>query len=151
MAVTGPKPTGRAILSGNTPKVDWTDVVNVPYTGPKPELPLERQAMLKNGDMTIVPMGQATLDWWDAVTSMPHCSLWTRTDWQFCLDTAKVHSAAMTGSMPAVSELRQRERILGTTVDFRRDLRIRYVEPEVKTVLEVVTNIDNRRNRLADA
>jgi hypothetical protein len=57
----------------------------------------------------------------------------------------------MTGSMPAVSELRQRERILGTTVDFRRDLRIRYVEPEVKTVLEVVTNIDNRRNRLADA
>ena len=150
MAVSGPKPTGRQILTGNTPKVDWTEVINEPFTGSKPALPLERDAMLKNGEITVVPMGQPTLDWWDSVSSMPHCVLWGPMDWQFALDTAKVHSAAMTGSMPAVSELRQREKIMGTTFDFRRDLRIRYIEPQQDVVLTVVPKLDDRRGRLAN-
>ena len=148
MAMTGPKPSGRTTTSPTAPKGDWTNVINEPYSGTRPELPLERQAMLKNGELTIVPMGQPTLDWWDAITSMPHCALWTKTDWQFALDTAKVHSAAMTGSMPAVGELRQREKIMGTTMDFRRDLRIRYVEPEVQPILTLVPQLDDRRGRL---
>lgn len=68
----------------------------------------------------------------------------------FAVDTAMVHAQASHGSVSAVAELRQREKIMGTTVDSRRDLRIRYVEPEVEPILELVTNIDDRRNRLAN-
>jgi hypothetical protein len=51
-----------------------------------------------------------------------------------------------------MGELRQRERILGTTVDARRDLRIRYVDPEVEEpAIALVANIDDRRARLLDA
>jgi len=152
MPITGPKPTGRAVVTGNTSRVEWVDVENVPYNGPKPEMPLERQAMLKNGEITVVPMGQPTVDWWDAVSFMPHCSLWTATDWQFALDTSKIHSAAQSGSIPANVELRQREKIMGTTFEARRDLRIRYVEIEQETTqLTAVSNMTDRRQRLLNA
>jgi hypothetical protein len=152
MPAVGPKPTGRGILSGNTPRIDWTEVPNVPYAGPKPELPAERQSMLKNGEIIIVPMGAATEEWWSRVTSMPHCVIWGPTDWQFCLDTAKIHSAAQAGSIPANVELRQREKIMGTTWEARRDLRIRYIDPEPEApVIAAVTSIDDRRSRLLDA
>lgn len=151
MAVTGPKPTGKAVAQGRA-KVETTDVLNVPYNGPKPELPLERKTMLKNGDIIIVPIGEETVAWWNRVTAMPHCVLWSESDWQFCLDTAKVHSAAQNGSMPAITELRQREKILGTTWEARRDLRIRYVEPEAdKPELSPVASMDDRRKKLLDA
>jgi hypothetical protein len=151
MPVTGPKPSGRSV-SGNTPRIDWVDIENFQYSGPKPELPLERQAMLKNGEVVTVPMGNATIAWWDAVSLMPHCVLWTATDWQFALDTSKIHSAAQSGSMPANVELRQREKIMGTTYESRRDLRIRYVEPEDQsTQLTAVASMAERRQRLLDA
>jgi len=52
----------------------------------------------------------------------------------------------------AMSELRQREKIMGTTVDSRRDLRIRYVEPEDEVAtLAPVDNLDDRRQRLLNA
>ena len=151
MAVTGPKPTGKAVAQGRA-KVETTDVLNVPYDGPKPELPAERKTMLKNGDVIIVPIGEETVAWWNRVTAMPHCVLWSESDWQFCLDTAKVHSAAQNGSMPAITELRQREKILGTTWEARRDLRIRYVDPEVeKPEIAPVASMDDRRKKLLDA
>ncbi len=45
------------------------------------------------------------------------------------MDTAIVAAAFHSGSVAAAAELRQREKILGTTLDARRDLRIRYVDP----------------------
>jgi len=151
MAVTGPKPTGKAVAQGRA-KVETTDVLDVPYDGPKPELPLERKTMLKNGDVIIVPMGEETIDWWERISTMPHCVLWAPSDWQYALDTAKVHSAAQNGSTPALSELRQREKTLGTTWEARRDLRIRYVEPEAeKPELAPVASMDDRRKKLLDA
>ena len=152
VAVTGPKPTGRAILSGNKPRVDTTDVVNVPFEGAKPELPEEREMLLKSGDVITVPMGRATVEWWAKISSMPHCVLWADSDWQYALDTAKVHAMAQNGVLSAMAELRMREKTLGTTWEARRDLRIRYVEPEVEeTKLAVVEQIDDRRQRLLDA
>lgn len=74
-----------------------------------------------------------TRRWWRAVSRMPHCSLWTDADWQFALDTACVAAAFHAGDARVASELRQREKILGTTADARRDLRIRYVPPEEPT------------------
>lgn len=151
MAVTGPKPTGKAVTQGRA-KVETTDVLNVPYDGPKPELPTERKTMLKNGDIIIVPIGDDTVAWWERISIMPHCVLWSESDWQFALDTAKVHSAAQNGSMPAITELRQREKILGTTWEARRDLRINYVDPEAeKPELSPVATLDDRRKKLLDA
>lgn len=152
MSIPAPKPQSRTNLTSKAPKTDWIDVLNEPYLGPKPELPKERQSMLKNGEIIIVPMGPATEEWWSRVSSMPHCAIWTPTDWQFALDSAKVHSAAQAGSMPANVELRQREKTMGTTFEARRDLRIRYVDPQVlESIPAPVTSIDDRRSRLLDA
>jgi hypothetical protein len=132
--------------------VDWTEVSNVPYTGEKPVLPEVREIMNKAGDVSVYPMPEQTLAWWESVTTMPHCVLWSPSDWAFCLDTALIHAQAVTGVVSAMSELRQREKILGTTLDARRDLRIRYVNAETEPVtLAPVDNLDERRARLVNA
>jgi hypothetical protein len=68
-----------------------------------------------------------TRRWWKAVSTMPHCALWAEADWQFAFDTAVIASAFHAGDLRLAAELRAREKILGTTADARRDLRIRYV------------------------
>ncbi len=150
MAMSGRKPSERPVVHRNKPTVDWTDVVNEPYSGPVPELPASRTIINKDGEPTEIPLENRTRFWWTALTKMPHCVLWQDSDWAFAIDTAMVHATASHGVVSAMAELRMREKIMGTTVDARRDLRIRYVEPEVETILEVVTNIDERRNRLAN-
>jgi len=82
---------------------------------------------------------------------MPHCALWSESDWLFAVDSAS--TAALyheTGDMRASSELRQRERVLGVTADARRDLRIRYV-PEVAEPTDpaIVTAMDLYRRAAA--
>lgn len=71
-----------------------------------------------------------TRKWWKAISSMPHCALWDDADWQFALDTATLAAAFHAGDLRLAHELRSRERIMGTTMDARRDLRIRYVSPD---------------------
>jgi hypothetical protein len=70
----------------------------------------------------------ATRRWWRAVSTMPHCSLWLEADWQFALDTAAIAAAFHNGNHRLAGELRAREKVMGTTADARRDLRIRYVD-----------------------
>jgi hypothetical protein len=151
MALPGRKPNDRSV--NRTPsKIDWTDVENVPYEGPVPELPLSRTYINPKGEVQEVPIEKRTRDWFEAITKMPHCVLWHPSDWQFCLDTAMVHASASHGSVTAMAELRQREKIMGTTVEARRDLRIRYVDPQVlEAVPTPITQIDDRRSRLLDA
>ena len=156
MPISGAKPSGRPTVNRNKPTHDWTTVPNKPYTGPRPELPLTRQVMVKIGEVEIVPIEERTRQWWQVISSMPHCILWTDSDWVFALDTAMVHASAVYGSVTASSELRQRERILGVTMDARRDLRIKYVDDEAEegvsltTGVAGVTQITERRARLAD-
>lgn len=156
MPISGAKPSGRPTVNRNKPTHDWTTVPNKPYNGPRPELPLTRQVMVKNGEVEIVPIEERTRQWWQVISSMPHCILWTDSDWIFALDTAMVHASAVYGSVTASSELRQRERILGVTMDARRDLRIKYVDDEAEegvsltTGVAGVTQITERRARLAD-
>jgi hypothetical protein len=71
----------------------------------------------------------ATRRWWRAVSRLPHCVLWTDGDWQFAMDTASLVAAFHAGNHRLAQEIRTRERIMGTTADARRDLRIRYVPP----------------------
>src|SRR6056297_915239 len=156
MPISRAKPSDRSTVNRNKPTHDWVNVLNVPYDGPKPDLPLTRQIMVKNGEVEIVPVEDRTREWWRVISTMPHCILWTESDWQYALDTAMVHASSVYGSVTAASELRQRERILGVTMDARRDLRIRYVEDESqeKTTPTAgranVTKLNDRRARLAD-
>lgn len=89
-----------------------------------------------------------TRRWWLAVSRMPHCVIWTDADWQFAIDTACVAAAFHAGDARVAGELRQREKVLGTTTDARRDLRIRYVTPEAPEEAPGVAVMDRYR-RLA--
>mgnify|MGYP006863214328 CR=1 FL=1 len=152
MVMRGTKPSDRPTVTRHKPTIDWVDVENIPYDGPRPELPETREIINKAGESTMFAMPEQTVTWWQSVTTMPHCALWSPSDWSFCLDTALIHAQAVTGVVSAMAELRQREKIIGTTVDARRDLRIRYIDVEDEPVeLAIVNDIDDRRKRLLDA
>src|SRR5688572_30620136 len=121
MPVTGrkPKPDG-AKRNRHKPVHDWLEVPDVPFAG--------RRLPQRRPDGETWPAG--TRKWWQAISTMPHCCLWSDGDWQFALDTAFVASRFhVDGDLRAAGELRARERLLGSTIDSRRDLRIRYVDP----------------------
>ena len=139
MPVAGrkPKPAGQAI-NRNKPTHDWIEVPNIPYKD-APKLPAKQ------------PDGRAwptwTRRWWAAASTMPHCRLWSQADWEFAFDTAALKARMHTEPTASLAtEVRGREKILGTTVDYRRDLRIRYVEPlaETSTRADVVSMDDYR-------
>jgi hypothetical protein len=118
--VTGrkPKPEGQK-RNRHKPTHDWTDVVDTPFAG-APKLPKSRP------DGRPWPTG--TRRKWAAWSTMPHCTLWGPAEWDFAFDALELHVRFLEGSVPAATELRNREKVLGTTADYRRDLRIRYVE-----------------------
>lgn len=60
---------------------------------------------------------------------MPHTTLWHAGDWGYAVDALEVAVLGFErGSAMMIGEARQREKLLGTTMDSRRDLRIRYTE-----------------------
>jgi hypothetical protein len=62
---------------------------------------------------------------------MPHAVLWDEADWQYAFDTAAAKQLFyLSGGATNGSEVRIREKVMGTTWDARRDLRIRYVDPK---------------------
>lgn len=140
--VAGPKPKPEGTtVHRNTLVHEWTEVVDRPYRGKKPALPSGTS--------------QQTRAWWGRVTSLPHCVLWGEGDWQFALDTARVHNAFVHGDLARAAELRIREDRMGTTLGARRDLRIRYVAAESaekaapKADAKVSDFQDERRKRIA--
>lgn len=142
MAVRGtkPKPDGQKRNRVKSP-IDWTEVADVPFTD-GPALPEREQGW-----------PAATQRWWSAVSTMPHCRLWSDADWQFALDTARVAAAFHAGDVRAAAELRLRDKTLGTTMDARRDLRIRYVDPAKVTTEEApagVASLDAYRSAIFD-
>lgn len=136
MAVAGRKPQEDRdqVRHRVPPRHDWTDVEDVPFTERPPvTLPTSLRARItEEGDIIKVPVHAMTKAWWKRIKAMPHCVLWRESDWQFALETAVVADALFYGTTGAATELRQREKILGTTIDSRRDLRIRYVEPKAE-------------------
>jgi hypothetical protein len=133
-----PKPDGQA-RNRNKPTHDWLEVVDAPFTD-APKLP----AKMPNG----LPWPTWTKRWWSVVAAMPHCTLWSASDWEFAFDTAALKAVFHISPTNALAtEIRNRERVLGTTADFRRDLRIRYVDakPAAPTG-ENVTSMDDYRD-----
>lgn len=110
---------------------EWTEVVDVPFDGVRPGLPRRKGGW-----------PASTKRWWETVSRMPHCVLWSDADWQFALDTALLAAEFHEGNVRVAGELRQREKILGTTLDARRDLRIRYVDEAEKVTVESAGGAD---------
>lgn len=137
MPAAGRKPnTGQPIRHRTKPVHDWTEVDAVRFDR-APKLPKTQP----NG----MPWPAWTLDWWKAVSTMPHCALWEDEDWRFAIDTASVAAVFHGGDIRVATELRNREKVMGTTMDFRRDLRIRYVDPKPKELPASVKAIDDYR------
>lgn len=157
MALRGP--VAKTVKHGRTPTADWTDVPDVPFGGPSPDLP--RLAGRRKWN-TLVSQ------WWDQVRQMPHCVLWGPTDWQFAIETALMKEQFWAeyadGKMQSTTatEIRRREDQMGTTGEARRKLRIRYVpagqldedlvDAEPGEAVEgdgaTVTELSSRRRRL---
>jgi hypothetical protein len=141
----GPKPKPEGTTVHRNPLVhEWTEVVNVPYRGARPTLPKGTSVQ--------------TRAWWNRVTRLAHCVLWGEGDWQFAIDTARVHNAFVHGDLARAAELRIREDRMGTTMASRRDLRLRYVEPSGVAAAQAPAadpNVsdfeDERRKRLTGA
>jgi len=68
---------------------------------------------------------------WDAWRTMPHARLWRESDWAFALDTAELASRAFDedAKVGLLTELRYRQKAMGTTWAARQDMHIRYTEP----------------------
>ena len=65
-------------------------------------------------------------------------------------DTAQVAAAFHDGDVRVATELRNHEKLLGTTLDARRDLRIRYVDAAANVEEPAdVTSLDEYRQSLA--
>jgi len=125
------------------PTHDWIEVEDVPYHGPAPLLPNRYRTIEDDADNHQIRLKwpARTRHWWSVVSSMPHCVLWTESDWQFALDVAEIHARFVEGANG--TELRIREKLLGVTMDSRRDLRIRYVaaRPEPVASEDVPDNV----------
>lgn len=138
MAISGrkPKEEGQKVTRHALTQ-EWVDVPAIPYAGERPRCPVRVKA---------------TLEWWEDVTTMPHCALWEPADWRFAVDTSRIHAAFSRGDMARAQELRVRERIMGTTLEARRDLRIRYVaaEAEGEPVAVMTAEDEARWRKLVD-
>lgn len=108
-----PKPAGQAV-NRNLPTHEWREIVDVPFDGVSPDLP---------DDQT---WSARTRKWWETVRRMPHCSLWSDSDWQDALLAATV-AEVFFAEKKLANEFRFWCAILGTNDLARRDLRIRYV------------------------
>jgi hypothetical protein len=92
---------------------------------------------------------EQTLRWWETVSHMPHCRLWSDADWRFAVDTALVAAVFHAGDARVAAELRHRERIMGTTGDALRDLRIRYVDDAPEQVDNATVTAMDAYRRMA--
>ncbi len=124
MPMPGPNPKPNARRT-NAPVVEWTEVLDVPFADP-PRLPRQRVGGKS--------WPTRTKAWWKAISTMPHCVRWSDGDWSFAIDTAMLAAEFHeSGTSASAAELRQREKIMGTTMDARRALRIRYLQLEQPT------------------
>lgn len=124
MAVTGPFPKENSRNRGKI--TDWKEYENTPNE-PRPVPKVHG-----------VKFRVAVVEWWNIICRMPHTVDWKESDWQFAVETMLLREAwwktyARNGNpQPSVMvELRRRDDQMGTTMEARRKLRIRYIEPRI--------------------
>lgn len=91
---------------------------------PQPELPAKPPTWI--GD----EWPHQTLCWWDSWQETALTDLFTRTDWDFLLDTAIIHAAVWNGDLKHAAELRLRVAKFGATTEDRARLRIQAMTHE---------------------
>ena len=69
---------------------------------------------------------ERTRSWWRMWGESPLSSDYTQTDWDFLLDTARLHAAFWSGDTKQASELRLRVAKFGATPEDRARLRIQF-------------------------
>lgn len=134
MGVPGAKPKeDRSQVVHQNRTHQFTEVINVPFPTPRPLLPRAAGGPSAWAEAGVIPAEDwppATKHWWDVISRMPHCILWSDADWAFAQATAECHARFAEGWKGYTGgELRQREKLLGVFLDARRDLRIKYIDP----------------------
>jgi hypothetical protein len=129
-----PKPAGHAVTRHKP--LDWHEVPNVPFRG-GPKLP----PRMPNGK----PWPEQVVSRWKVYSTMPHCKLWGPSDWRFAVDTLLLATKFEdTYDTRFAAELRNREKVMGTTLDYRRDIRVRYVDLPTEAPADVAVLDDYR-------
>lgn len=132
-----PKPPGHAVNRA-TKILDWIEVADVPFVG---------GMRLPNRDKDALPWSDEVVETWRDWSSMPHCVLWSKADWRFASVTLRVLAKYLKGGeIGAAAELRNREKVMGTTWDSRRQLRILYVDPAKTGKPTAVKALDDYRD-----
>ena len=115
------------------------------YTAPKasqPTLPPRYITDPETGKKRRIPWPAATKNWWATWGAEPLAADFTATDWDFLLDTAKLHAAFWDGDDRIAGELRLRVSKVGATAEDRARLRITYAAAD---------EADEKRTRLSGA
>lgn len=146
MPLSGPDPKENSVRR-NAPTHTWSEVPNEPYAGTPPVTPPASRTIVVDGEVKRFKLVSLTRAWWKTVSTMPHCRLWSESDWLFAAETALIADDFYRGNTKAATELRQRERILGTTADARTALRIRYVDQTPTTGDQEATSAGSATNR----
>lgn len=124
MAGRGPAPKDPSKRARrNADPVPIRAVVVTP--GEKPELPefsvtVEVDGMISSQQFR---WPEATREWWAALDHHPLVGEFTGLDWQYLLDTARIHAAFWMGNLGLAAELRLREAKYGFTPEDRLRLR----------------------------
>lgn len=71
-----------------------------------------------------------TREWWRMWAESPLSADFTQTDWDFLMDTARIHAAYWLGDLKLASELRLRVAKFGATPEDRARLRITFAQAE---------------------
>lgn len=135
----------RSQIRHRNPVHEFDEIPDVAWDGPA--LPA-RYRFDKAGQERVAEWPSATKRWWESVRTMPHCKRWTASDWEFAFTTAEQHAKTQERGV-GYTELRQREFKMGTTLDARNAMRIRYVALSVATVREETGEVKPEANVIA--
>jgi hypothetical protein len=130
----------------------WREYPDVPNTNIPPQyfdLP-ETRSIVVRGEIITKQYEAETKRWWANVRQMPHTVDWNDGDWIFALDTAVMVDSGNLGIVSGAGQARQRDKdVLGTTSEYRRDLRIHYYDPADDEV--VVSPEEIKKQKAAEA
>ncbi len=131
----------RSQVRHRNPVHEFHEIPNVPFDGPKlpPRIVYVDNAPVRRS------WPADTRRWWEAIRQMPHAKDWTPGDWEYAFTTARLHAKTVERGI-GHTELRQREKTMGTNQDARNALRIRYVVPSTATVREQAGEVAAKDN-----
>lgn len=138
MGFAGARPKeDRSQIRHRNPVHEFHEIPNVPFDGPK--LPV--RTVYEDGKARRAAWPADTRRWWEAIRQMPHAKDWTPGDWEYAYVTASLHAKTVERGV-GFTELRQREYRMGTTLDARNAMRIRYVVPSTATQREQAGEVE---------